>query len=95
LIGLRDGHRPQTTDMPLSNNTNLGCARWQIQGLFCSPWFLRRCWSGVPGAAASFQRALGDLGPGHKSDISLALAEYKSVIKLLVAAAAGCQGTKN
>jgi hypothetical protein len=33
------------------------------------------------------------LRPGHKPDISLA--EYKSVIKLFVAAAVGCQGTKN
>jgi hypothetical protein len=40
-----------------------------------------------------FQRVLGDLRPGHKPDISLA--EYKSVIKLFVAATAGCQGAPN
>jgi hypothetical protein len=45
------------------------------------------------GAAASFQRILGDLRPGHKPDISLE--KYKAVIKLLVTATAGCQGTKN
>ena len=45
------------------------------------------------GAAASFQLILGDLRPGHKPDISLE--KYKAVIKLLVAATAGCQGAKN
>jgi hypothetical protein len=40
-----------------------------------------------------FQRIFWDLGPGHKPDISLE--KYKTVIKLLVAAAVGCQGTKN
>jgi hypothetical protein len=45
------------------------------------------------GAAASFQRIFWDLRPGHKPDILLA--EYESVIKLFVAATAGCQGIKN
>jgi hypothetical protein len=40
-----------------------------------------------------FQRLFWDLGPGHKPDISLE--KYKAVIKLLVAATAGCQGAKN
>jgi hypothetical protein len=45
------------------------------------------------GAAASFSTDFWDLGPGHKPDISLE--KYKTVIKLLVAATAGCQGAKN
>jgi hypothetical protein len=40
-----------------------------------------------------FQRLFWDLGPGHIPDISLE--KYKAVIKLLVAATAGCQGAKN
>jgi hypothetical protein len=39
------------------------------------------------------QRIFWDLGPGHKPGILLE--KYKTVIKLLVAAAVGCQGTKN
>jgi hypothetical protein len=40
-----------------------------------------------------FQWMFWDLGPGHKPDISLE--KYKAVIKLLVAATAGCHGAKN
>jgi hypothetical protein len=40
-----------------------------------------------------FSTNFWDLGPGHKPDISLA--ENKPVIKLLVAATVGYQGTKN
>jgi hypothetical protein len=40
-----------------------------------------------------FQLIFWDLGPGHKPDISLE--KYKTAIKLLVAAAVGCRGTKN
>jgi hypothetical protein len=45
------------------------------------------------GAAASFQRIFWDLRPGHKPYISLE--KYKAVIKLFVAATAGCQGAQN
>jgi hypothetical protein len=42
---------------------------------------------------AIFLTLFGDLRPGHRPEILLA--EYKSVIKLFVAATVGCKGAKN
>jgi hypothetical protein len=51
------------------------------------------CAKAVCSKKAEHQRIFWDLRPGHKPDISFG--KYKTVIKLLVAATGGCQGTKN
>jgi hypothetical protein len=70
-----------------------GSGEWRVQERSATHGLAHGGGGGLQVRRPVFQRIFWDLGPGHKPDISLE--KYKAVIKLLVAATAGCQGAKN